>query len=324
MPKTYIEGGVYYITSRGDNNEEIFKDREDSQAYIKLIKKYKEHYGFKLFAFILMSNHLHLLVELKEGLSISNILHDLHSSYTKYFNAKYQRKGHVFQERCKMVIAETDSYLLMLTAYIHLNPKALGSKERFSDYPYGSFRIFAGLNSLELEGLDLKDEVSEINKKLAAISFDSYSAYIDSIDKAQMEFLGKELNNKILLGPEEFIKKIEKFLDLDQKQNVKAPEVSTPMAKRFKFAIAVVVCILAGFAALLIKENIKTKLKLKEENQQKELEFSKRLAEERIFINKDLQEKYKADMVSFDALAKRLEIEKKKARELENKAERKK
>ncbi len=122
IPKIHIEGALYYVTTRGDNNEDIFKEPEDYKTYLGLLRKYKEQYGFKLFSFMLAPNHLHLLFELKMGITISDIMHDLNGNYTKYFNSKYERKGHLFQERSKMVLAEKDKYLLPIIAYMHLNP----------------------------------------------------------------------------------------------------------------------------------------------------------------------------------------------------------
>ena len=63
--------------------------------YLDLIKKYKDQYGFKIFSYILMPNQLSLLLELKEETTISVIMHDLTSSYTKYYNSRYNRKGHL-------------------------------------------------------------------------------------------------------------------------------------------------------------------------------------------------------------------------------------
>ncbi|MFZ2603854.1 MAG: transposase, partial [Candidatus Omnitrophota bacterium] len=67
VPKIYIEGALYSVTSHGDNEDVIFKEKGDYEKYLELLKKYKEQYGFKLYAFCLMPNHLHLLFELKLG-----------------------------------------------------------------------------------------------------------------------------------------------------------------------------------------------------------------------------------------------------------------
>ena len=99
LPRIYIEGSLYYVTSMGNHGENIFRDKEDYMTYLELLKKYKEQDGYKLFSFVLMPQQLNLLIEATEQATISTIMHDIASSYTKYFNNRYQRKGHLFQER---------------------------------------------------------------------------------------------------------------------------------------------------------------------------------------------------------------------------------
>ena len=95
LPRVNVEGALYYITCRGIDNNSIFLADEDYRTYLKLLWKYKQEYGFKLFSFVLLANHLHLLLELRSGLTISEIMHRVNSLYTKYFNAKYSRTGHL-------------------------------------------------------------------------------------------------------------------------------------------------------------------------------------------------------------------------------------
>ena len=94
--------------------------------YFGLIKKYREQYQAQVYAYSLMPSHLHLLLEVDEKTTISTIMHNINSSYTKYYNGRYERKGHLFRERFKAALVEKDpKVLLNLTAYIHLNPKKL-------------------------------------------------------------------------------------------------------------------------------------------------------------------------------------------------------
>lgn len=149
LPRIYLEKALYYVTAKGDIHQHIFKDEEDFKAFLELLRKYKEQYGFKLFAFCLVPEHFHLLLELpeqKEGKYkmgvLSGIMHDLNSSYTKYYNAKYARKGHLFRERYRAALAEKDAYLLRLSLYIHLNPQRLNLVSRPEEYPYSSYGLY--------------------------------------------------------------------------------------------------------------------------------------------------------------------------------------
>ena len=120
-PRLHIEGGLYHIIARGNNRKEIFKDKDDYSAFIERLLGLKEKTSFKLFAYCLMPNHFHLLMEVK-SINTSVIMQRLLTSYTKYYNKKYKKIGHLFQGRCKFIICEKDSYLLELVRYIHLNP----------------------------------------------------------------------------------------------------------------------------------------------------------------------------------------------------------
>ena len=88
-PRIYIENVLYLITARGAQDRYLFSDPEDFSAYLDPLKEYKEEYGFKLFAFALLPKRLCLLIELKNDVTISTIMHNLNSRYTKAYNGRY-------------------------------------------------------------------------------------------------------------------------------------------------------------------------------------------------------------------------------------------
>lgn len=317
IPRIHIEGGIFYITSRGDNNEEIFKDNTDYAKYLELLKKYKTQYGFKCFSFCLLPNHLHLLLELKEGLTISDVLHDLNSNYTKYFNSKYAKKGHLFQERYKMVIAQKNNYLLNLANYIHLNPLTLGLVKDLKDYPYSSYLYYtrpadANMGSSEIP---MQDEVKEIMLRLIEADIKDYAAYLNSMPKEDLETIGKDLARKLILGEEGFVERVKKSMEKIET----AAELSRAGTDRYKVLYISGIAVLTVFCVFFFAHSLNLKKLFFTELQKKETEISSRLAKERKAIVKDLQEKHSADMVSYDAMAKRVELEKKRAQELESK-----
>lgn len=317
IPRVHIEGALYYVTSRGDHNEDIFRDEGDYKQYLELLKKYKEQYGFKLFTFVLMPNHLHLLVELKEGLTISDIMHDLNSNYTKYFNRRYERKGHLFQERYKMALVEKESYLLYLTAYIHLNPLNLRLVENLADYPNSSYLYYIDRGTEELknqrtEELGLGEEIKEVKEILGA---KSYEEFLRGLKKEEMEGLTEELSKKNILGSDEFTKKIEVKLEMERLKKKEKPQIH----KRLVLVGGLAVAVMAITGVFLYTANRQLKGRLEDVSYDKEIGYSQKLSEEREMIKKDLEELHKADLVSYQAMVKRLEIEKKRAKELEEK-----
>ncbi|MBU1124892.1 MAG: transposase, partial [Candidatus Omnitrophica bacterium] len=127
LPRIHISNALYYITANGNLGENIFLDEKDYAMYAELLKKYKEQYGFRLFSFCLIPGTLSLLFELKgEEDSVSMVMHDINSSYTRYFNGRYNRRGHLFRERFKSVIVEKGPYLAKVLRYIHQRPRILG------------------------------------------------------------------------------------------------------------------------------------------------------------------------------------------------------
>ena len=315
IPKGYVENGVYIVKTAGDNNETIFRDPQDYSFYLKLLAKYKVQYGFKLFAFILLPSYLQLLIELKPGLSISNILHDIHSSYTKYFNAKYLRKGHVFQERHKIALAEKNAFLLQLTSFIHTAPeKEVLPLDKFS-YLYGSLGFYMNPLSDAKGILDITNEITEVNSAAQAAGFSNYAEVLKRYPAAGLESFAQELKKQIL-GSESFV-----LAAASQAESAAMPRL-TGNSRRFSNLYYVVsffgAVVLLVLLIVQIRGSQARKTFLNVELRQKEYELSKQAAAERKAIKKDLEEKYQADMVSYEAMSKRLEIEKKKRQELEN------
>ena len=130
-------GGIYHIIQRGNNREYIFREEIDKGYLIKLIKKYKDIYNYRILGFVLMDNHYHLIIQpLKEELQL--IMHRINSNYSKYYNYKYRRSGHVFQGRYKSIVVWEERYLLGLLRYIHQNPVKAKMVSCIEDYKWSS------------------------------------------------------------------------------------------------------------------------------------------------------------------------------------------
>src|SRR3989338_118804 len=115
-------GAVFHVTIRGDNGEPIFIEDSDKQEFLQILWRYKKQYSFSLFSFVLMVNHAHQVIQVHDTGTISDIMHDIKSTYSRRFNWRHGRKGHVFQERFHSKLIQEDSYLLEATRYDHLNP----------------------------------------------------------------------------------------------------------------------------------------------------------------------------------------------------------
>ena len=120
-PRIHLPGGLYHVISRGNQKQKIFLDEKDLKTYLSYLSEYKVRYSFRLYAYVLMPNHFHLLVEVGE-IPLSKIMQSLLFRYTRYFNRRYGKVGHLFQGRYRGILCDRDVYLLGLVRYIHLNP----------------------------------------------------------------------------------------------------------------------------------------------------------------------------------------------------------
>jgi putative transposase len=121
----------------------VFEDREDFERYVKICKRYKDRYGFKLYHWVLMNNHVHLVMETKEEGPLCKIMQGINLSYTLWFNRKNRKVGHLWQDRFKSALVEKDSYLLECGRYVERNPVRAGLVEDPKSYPWNSYRVHA-------------------------------------------------------------------------------------------------------------------------------------------------------------------------------------
>ncbi len=131
---------VYHIILRGNDRQDIFFDEQDYKKFIKEIKNTEEKYKYELYAYCLMTNHVHLVIYDKNDM-LSKIIQSLAVTYSAYFSKKYERTGHLFQNRFLSKEVETREYLMQVCRYIHQNPvKAKISK--IDNYKWSSFKEY--------------------------------------------------------------------------------------------------------------------------------------------------------------------------------------
>ncbi len=130
--------GIYHAILRGVNQQQLFEDTEDFEKFVQVIKDCKAISGFELYAYCLMGNHVHLLIkEVHEPME--QIFKRIGSRYVYWYNIKYQRVGHLFQDRYRSEPVETDDYFLTVLRYIHQNPVKAGLCDKIEDWKYSSF-----------------------------------------------------------------------------------------------------------------------------------------------------------------------------------------
>lgn len=144
MPRAAREkcgNSIYHICVRGNNKQDIFLDNEDREEYLKRVRNYEERYKMRIYAYCLMTNHVHLLIYDNDQ-DISKFMQGLSLSYVIYFNKKYGRTGHLFQDRFTSVIMKNDMQLIYVSRYIHLNPVRANMVHRASEYRWSSYSAY--------------------------------------------------------------------------------------------------------------------------------------------------------------------------------------
>lgn len=137
------ETDIYHVMLRGINRQDIFKDAEDHLHFLAVLGKCKEISGFELYAYCIMTNHVHLLVKTgKEPLEL--IFKRIGSRFVYWYNLKYDRSGHLFQDRYKSEAVDDDAYFLTVLRYIMQNPMKAGLEKAVGSYPWSSYSSYAG------------------------------------------------------------------------------------------------------------------------------------------------------------------------------------
>ena len=140
-PRLLAPGVLYHVIVRGNQKQKTFLDHRDYQAYLERLGRYRKRLGVTVYAYCLMPNHVHLLVETGSQ-PLSKFMQGLQQSYTQYFNREHRKVGHLFQGRYKAIVCDKDEYLLSLIRYIHLNPIRAKIVRKVEEHPYSSHRNY--------------------------------------------------------------------------------------------------------------------------------------------------------------------------------------
>ena len=143
-PRLCVAGEIYHVTVRGNNRQAIFEDDLDRREYLQLLLDATQQFEITVHAFVLMPNHVHLLLQPTRDQALSQALHLLNTTYTKYVNRRYERVGHLFQGRFHSSHVAQDAYLLVASRYIHNNPVRAGLVTDATAFPWSSIKVLTG------------------------------------------------------------------------------------------------------------------------------------------------------------------------------------
>ncbi|MBW2239567.1 MAG: transposase [Deltaproteobacteria bacterium] len=136
------EGALYHLMSRGNNGQDIYLNDTDRNLFLETISEMSKRFKVDIFAYVLMSSHYHLLVRTNRA-NLKKAMQWFGTAYTRRFNNRNSKSGHLFQGRYKSILVQNDAYVMRLSCYVHRNPLRAGIVRRLIDYKWSSYPIYA-------------------------------------------------------------------------------------------------------------------------------------------------------------------------------------
>jgi putative transposase len=219
LPRFVIPDQPQHVIVRGNNRTEIFCADADYQFYLEKLQLACDKHGCKLHAYVLMTNHVHLLITPQEDQSIGKAMQMLGRYYVQYYNHTYQRTGTLWEGRYKATLIDTEAYLLTCMRYIELNPVRANMVAHPSDYPWSSYHCNALGQTNELVSPHLE------YRRLGKTDEERQAAYRQlfksHIPESSLDEIRDATNKAWVLGNERFKQRIQKQLERRVEPNAK-------------------------------------------------------------------------------------------------------
>ncbi|MBI4707734.1 MAG: transposase [Candidatus Omnitrophica bacterium] len=244
-------GALHHVIGRGIERKAIFKEEADKSLFLKIIKEQLSKSKVQIYAWSIMDNHFHILLQTGET-SLAEFMRGVLTGYAVNYNKKQKRVGHLFQNRYKSILCDKDEYLLPLIRYIHLNPVKAGIVDINSLYKY-NWTGHRELLKKEEEGIIAREEVLGYFGKTERKAIDSYKEYINEGIELKEDYEGGglirsagEMDEAIkrrsedyqtyddrILGDGEFVEKV--YNTIEEKLNYKIKDIETLIIKIAKY-----------------------------------------------------------------------------------------
>jgi len=210
LPRFVLPGQPQHVIQRGNNREIIFVAESDYHFYLEKLEEVCKRFSCAVHAYVLMTNHVHLLMTPIDEQGIGKVMQALGRAYVQYFNHTYGRTGTLWEGRYKATLLDSEAYLLTCCRYIELNPVRAAMVEHPAEYPWSSYRC----NALgEPDSLITPHELYLSLGKSAVSRCERYRHLFDThIEPATLEEIRQATNKAWVLGNDRFREKIEKML----------------------------------------------------------------------------------------------------------------
>ncbi len=211
LPRLTLPGFAHHVIQRGNNRQAIFASGADYQMLLDLLEENARKFGVAIHAYVLMSNHFHLLLTPQTPDGLPQMMQALGRRYVRYFNDSQQRSGTLWEGRYKSALIQSERYLLACMAYIDLNPLRAGLVAAPGDYPWSSYGHYTGLR------IDKLITPHALMWELGNTPFAREAAYADlvqaGINPAQQAALMDSALRGWALGEPDFVADLQKRTD---------------------------------------------------------------------------------------------------------------
>jgi REP element-mobilizing transposase RayT len=244
-----IPGGTYHVTSRGNEKRSIFRTNKDRETFLQLLGEAVQRFGWNVTAWVLMSNHFHVVIQTPEP-NLSRGMQWLLGSYVGIFNKRHRRSGHLFQGRFKSIIVEKERHFANLIRYVVLNPVRAGIVARPEDYRWSSYRSSAALAEAP-KWFDMNAVLESFggDNDLGRAAYRQFVLDNLGVDDP----LWQELNNGIYLGSEQWAKLMREHVE-SKPRSTDHPVVQRAVGRPKMHEIVAAVAKAASVTAEAIRE----------------------------------------------------------------------
>jgi len=215
-------GFAHHITQRGNRQSDVFRDQDDRLQYLKLLRQNSTRCGMWIWAYALMTNHIHAIVVPHSPTALSETFRNTHSAYGSWFNWKYRCSGHLWQGRFYSCVLD-EGHLGSAVRYVERNPVRAGIVDRAEDYPWSSARahVCGRLDFVLDDGLPLAGLIEDWSQWLSA---NDTSCELEAIRTATAKHLA--------LGSDEFILRLEAELGRPLRPGKRGPKEKAAVEER--------------------------------------------------------------------------------------------
>lgn len=217
LPRIVVPGMPVHVIQRGNNRQNIFFSDKDYQKYLEILASSAQDYGCAIHSYVLMTNHVHLLLTPDSEESLPAVMQSIGRTYVRYFNDHYQRTGSLWEGRYKSALIDSERYFLTCSRYIELNPVRAGMVDLPAEYKWSSFAVNAlgkccsFITPHELY-LRLGNSCSSRAKSYHSLCSDIIS------HSSSLTFIRNQTQRNSIIGHSQFEYKLQKLLEVRVKK----------------------------------------------------------------------------------------------------------